>query len=198
MPTKIFWPLKKIKGFRVGDRIIVEVGGERGGGLRGSVGVGGTYPNLSYANPAAMNADTGQVNRTYGWLRDNGEVFTSWNGAWSQDGRYYLQKVVPKALLAKIIAISRNGRSLTLDANAQVAALDANVYLDNSAYFAICGEVTFGPPAPEQYQDHIARGPVCHFGICIYQSRRVGWQIVGQGKTATEIFSPKWLPKCDY
>ena len=53
-----------------------------------------------------MNIDTSQANGTYGWLQDTGDVFTSWDGGWAQDGRYYLQKVVPRALLAKIIAIS--------------------------------------------------------------------------------------------
>ena len=178
------------KNFRVGDRIIVEVGGEAGGGLRGSIGVGGTYPNLSYANAAAINADKSQPNSTYGWLQDSGDVFISWNGAWSQDGRYYLQKVVPKALLAKIVAISTDGLGLTLDTTAQVAAVGANVYLDNFGYFAIGGEVAFGPPALDNIRIRLPAGRFAVSGHIRIKAKK-GWQIFGQGKTETELFSPK-------
>ena len=136
-----------------------------------------------------MNADTGQMNRTYGWLRDSGEVFTSWNGAWSQDGRYYLQKVVPKALFAKIVEVSSDGQSLTLDANAQVAATNANVYVDNSACFAICGEVTFGPPAPGNINLKLPAGRFAISGYVPIKAK-TGWEISGLGKSETEIFSP--------
>jgi hypothetical protein len=178
------------KYFRIGDRIIVEVGGENGGGLRGTIGVGGTYPNLNYANAAEMNADTGRPNLTYAWMRDTGDVRSSYGGKWNQDGRYYLQKIAPKALLAKITAISNDGLNLTLDARARVAATDANVYLDNIGYFAICGEAAVGPPAPDNIRIKLPAG---RFAVSGYVSikAKTGWQIFGQGKTETEVFSPK-------
>lgn len=176
--------------FNVGDRIIVEVGGESGRGLRGSVGVGGTYPNLSYANAAEMDADTARPNFTYAWIRDTGDVKWSHGGKWVQDGRYYLQKVVPKALLAEIAAISSDGLSLTLDASAQVATIDANVYLDNLSYFTIAGDVTRGPQAPNNIKIKLPAG---RFAISGYLPIRAktGWQIFGQNKAETEVFSPK-------
>jgi hypothetical protein len=182
--------IERNDGFQIGDRIIVEVGSERGGGLRGSRGVGGTYPNLSYANIEAMSADTSQVNGTYGWLRDNGDVFTYWNGSWSRDGRYYLQKVVPKALVAEIKNISSDGRRLTLDINAKVAASNANVYLDNTSHFGLTGEVVSGPPAPKNIKISLPAG---RFAISepVSIKGKIGWQIIGQGKAETELFSPK-------
>src|SRR5258708_1580185 len=46
-------------GFHVGDSVIVQIGGEAGGGMRGTTGVGGVYaatssdPNLYYTNTDA-------------------------------------------------------------------------------------------------------------------------------------------------
>ena len=54
--------------FQVGDQIIVEAGGEAGGYTQGVIGVGGTWPALSYANLTAMNADTSQPNGTHAYL----------------------------------------------------------------------------------------------------------------------------------
>jgi len=54
--------------FRVGDQIIVEIGGEAGAGARNTIGVGGVTPVLNYANKAAMKADTSQPNPTYAYL----------------------------------------------------------------------------------------------------------------------------------
>lgn len=67
-------------GFKVGDWVIVEIGAESGAGARGTMGVGGTWPTLSYANAAAMNADTSQVDFTYAFKRDDGVVY-QWTGA---------------------------------------------------------------------------------------------------------------------
>ena len=178
------------KQFRVGDRIIVAVGGENGGGLRGTVGVGGSYPNLNYANASEMNADKGRPNFTYAWMRDTGDVKSSYGGKWNQDGRYYLQKVVPKAMLARITAISSDGLNLTLDTSAYAAAIDAHVYLDNISYFAICGEAAVGPAAPDNIKIKLPAG---RFAVSGYVSikGKTGWQVFGQGKTETEVFSPK-------
>ncbi len=62
-------------GFQIGDAIIVETGGEAGLGARGTKGVGGTWPTLSYANAAAMNADTSKPDGQHAWLLDTGDVY---------------------------------------------------------------------------------------------------------------------------
>src|SRR5690606_29883803 len=41
----------------VGDYLLVEIDGESGAGARGTAGVGGTWPALSYADEATMDAD---------------------------------------------------------------------------------------------------------------------------------------------
>src|SRR6516165_3360460 len=44
--------LKSNPGFHVGDQIIIEIGTETGQGQRATVGVGGTWPALNYADAA--------------------------------------------------------------------------------------------------------------------------------------------------
>lgn len=64
-----------VENWKVGDWAVVEIGAEPGLGQRGTVGVGGTWPILSYANLTAMNADSGQIPFTFAWRRDNGAVY---------------------------------------------------------------------------------------------------------------------------
>lgn len=104
-------------GVSIGDSLIVAVGGESGAGARGTVGVGGNSPTLSFANATEMNADTTEVNLTNGWTRDNGEGFTSFSGVWTRSGFYYNEFTAPRALLANVTAVSNGGLTLTLDTN---------------------------------------------------------------------------------
>ena len=67
-------------GFQVGDPIIIATGGEAGAGERGTVGVGGNWPLKSYADATAMDADTSQVERTFAWLEDTGDVYQWFSG----------------------------------------------------------------------------------------------------------------------
>lgn len=127
-------------GFSVGRRVCIATGGEVGGGVPGERGVGGQWPTLLYANTTARDADTGQVtNKVCGVLAD-GSTY-QWNGsAWvpySPALFRYLNKILPRALSAKITAIA--GNVLTLDTAAIVSVTGAKVYLDNAdlvtAYF---------------------------------------------------------------
>src|SRR4029077_12232866 len=87
----------------VGDHLIVQIGGETGAGARGTLGVGGAWPSLSYADPTAMNADNSRPERTYAWDRASGLVYIYTSGAWvhREDGgspynqAYYTAKALP-------------------------------------------------------------------------------------------------------
>jgi hypothetical protein len=184
-------------GVVTGDSIIVAVGGESGLGARGTVGVGGNSPALSYANATAMNADTGQPDGTFAWTTDNGNAFVSTGGVWAQDGRYYLNKAMPKALLAKVTGVGGGGTSLTLDTNATATATTAAVYINN-----------YGPL-------HDSMNPPSNLPALTYQTitipsgtyaigapfataapamtlpnNMVGWKVLGQGLASTILISP--------
>ncbi len=119
-------------GFTIGDSIIIAVGGEAGAGLRGSKGVGGSWPTLSYADATERDADVGQADNTYAWLRSTGVVYRFVSGSWITElsGRtYYTNKAVPKALVATVT--NKVGNVLTLDAAASATATNASVYFDN-------------------------------------------------------------------
>jgi hypothetical protein len=120
-------------GYEIGDPIIVEIGDEPGAGIRGTVGVGGTWPAMSYATAALMNADTTQVDGQWAYQADTG--LTKWwdddvSQAWSRSTRapsdYYESKCLPLALIANITNIV--GNTITLDTNASATATNANVY----------------------------------------------------------------------
>ena len=131
--------------FQVGDQIIVEAGGEAGGYTQGVIGVGGTWPALSYANLAAMNADTSKPNTTSRLsvkpLNTSGLL---WNGtAWINTflgslSRLFLdihQFVNPLALIAKVTAVSPDTKTLTLSASSVAATTNANVSRLSSILF---------------------------------------------------------------
>jgi hypothetical protein len=91
-------------GFAVNDYLIIEVGGESGAGARGTVGVGGVWPNLSYATTGLMNADTGQTDGQYAYVVASGNVYRSFSGAWVQQNvgdTYYIEKIIPRRLLRR-------------------------------------------------------------------------------------------------
>jgi hypothetical protein len=120
-----------VMDFRVGDWVIIELGGEAGAGARGTIGVGGSWPTLSYANATAMNADTSQINGKYCYLQDT-TICYRWNlSAWVEisAAQYYWRKVAPKALWAEILSIA--GDVLTLSKTATLTSTNANVYFDN-------------------------------------------------------------------
>ncbi len=168
--------------FILGDWVIIETGGEAGAGARGTKGVGGTWPALSYANAAAMNADTSQANFKACWLEDTGDVYHYTSGVWTQvlSSDYYLAKAIPKALSAQITAI--DGDVLTLSANASAAATNANVYFDNWGIIQeMCAaSLTVTIPAG-------TFATSCH----IYIDSRADITISGAGQELTILKTPK-------
>lgn len=67
------------QNFHVGDYAIVETGQESGAGVRGTLGIGGDWPTLSYSNAVAMNADTSKPLEQFAWTQNDGTVY-SWMG----------------------------------------------------------------------------------------------------------------------
>ncbi len=190
---------------QVGDFLIVEIGAEAGAGLRGTIGVGGVYPALHYANAAAMNADTGQANNTLAWTDDTGNTYqwlsgsSTWlaNASWDTIGNgwggYYTAKAIPMSLQARVTAIV--GTTITLDTAATVTATNATVYLDNQLY------------ANDLLQDtrdtlvaittaaltlKIPAGSYC-LGGTLRAGGHDGWTIQGAGQGSTTLFSGKGL-----
>jgi hypothetical protein len=189
-------------GFKVGDRVIVEIGGEAGRGRRNSVGVGGTWPALSYADLAALRADTKKPDGTSAYLRSNGDVFTSKAGAWtpSVNGQsYYPAKVIPLSLVATIDAVSSDGKMLTLSAAAMANTANANVWLDCLPSFFVLAQVpkpgAMLPPQPLDVSISIPAGTWRLSGI-VGNTLPVGsgWKISGQGRAQTTLVSPKGVP----
>jgi len=180
-------------GFSIGDPIIVEVGGESGGGLRGSVGVGGAIPTLSYASVAAMNADTTKPNATNCWVVATGNIYGSFGGVWSQRTDYYFSRVMPRALWATITNIV--GNTITLDTPATVATTGANVYFDNSDLLTKIFDIPAGFTALTPTDRHVLL-PVGNFAVSENFSiaERTRWWIEGAGTSAITIFSPKGSP----
>lgn len=119
-------------GFSIGDHLIVEIGGEAGAGALGTMGVGGSWPSLNYADAAAMNADTSKPNGRLAWLVSTGNVYqyATLGSVWTQVTNYwYAEKASPKALQAQVL--NKVGNVLTLDTNASADAVGANVYFNN-------------------------------------------------------------------
>jgi hypothetical protein len=172
---------------RFGDRIIVEIGGEAGLGQRGTMGVGGSWPRLSYANAAAMNADATQAANTYAWLLDTGNLYRFVAGVWTQiTTNYYLSKGLPKSLVSTVYGVS--GNTITLKDTATVDATNANVYVDNTQYFNVARDKNPGS----------ALGfPSGEFAVAnsleLVSSRFAGTEIYGASETLTRIKLPKGL-----
>lgn len=118
-------------GFNIGDPVIVATGGEAGAGAWGTVGVGGTYPTLRYADTTTRDADVSQPLDTLCCVTATGQNY-QWNGsAWVlpflADDIYFTQ-MLPKALVTTII--NKVGNTLTLADNAVVSTTNATVYFD--------------------------------------------------------------------
>lgn len=173
-------------GFQVGDQIIVPVGFEAGEGQRGTRGVGGQWPLLSYADFAEMDADDSQPDGVFCYLRDTGYTY-KWSPAWAPDdwfhdeALYYSARAIPFALCAEILAI--DGNTLTLDQEAQATATAAPVHFDNTApvnaALASAGDRTFTLPAGS-----------FAVGRAIKLTTLADRSLVGAGQDETTLFSP--------
>jgi hypothetical protein len=196
-------------GFRRGDYVIVEIGGESGRGLRGTRGVGGTWPAKSYVNRSAMNADTGQPENTYAWIESDRMVSQWKSSIWTPVGTngYYHSIVYPISLRAKIVEIASDGLTATLDKTAATGAVNAEVYLDNYYTFQRLlrtpkydGEVNF-PVFMQRANDFTAITPTgitiqlpagnYAVGDIINWESAVGWKLIGEGQNASRLFSPQ-------
>jgi hypothetical protein len=172
---------------RFGDRVIVEIGGEAGAGQRGTMGVGRSWPRLSYANAAAMNADATQAANTYAWLIDTGDLYRFVTGVWTQiTTNYYLSKGLPKSLVSTVYGVS--GNTVTLKDAATVTATNAAVYIDNTQYFNVARDKNPG-------SDLVF--PAGEFAVAnsleLVSSRFAGTEIYGAGEALTRIKLPKGL-----
>lgn len=138
-------------GFEVGDPIIVEIGGEAGGGQVGELdGVGGYWPGQQVALISDLPAtDQGEF-----YVQEDQRVYEYKNG-YQPEPKYYRHTAVPISLLATITAI--NGNVLTLDTPAANATTGAGVYFDNlrtylvtdafdNRYNSVAGPLTFVIP----------------------------------------------------
>jgi hypothetical protein len=182
----------------IGDKIIVEIGTEAGAGLRGTVGVGGQWPALTYANDAARDADLTQAHGTWSWAQSNGTTkwFDTNDSMWKRShwapGDYYHAMAVPKALRA--IIINKVGNVLTLDATASATATNAGVYFNNSDALRFVWQEIYGDTALWSNKSYIFNMPAGQFAVNGYQflgNNRQDWEFRGQGKDVTKIFSPK-------
>lgn len=179
-------------GFSVGDRVCVATGGEAGGGVPGERGVGGQWPTLLYATIAARNSDTSQVvNKVCGVLADG--LTYQWNGSsWIpyQGNLFrYLDKIVPKALVATVTNVA--GNTLTLNTNAVVSTTNANVYFDNADIFTANYR-----PTQSGLTNQIGCTIYYPPGNWVFANKDMAYtfardiKIVGSGKLTTTIVSP--------
>lgn len=189
-----------VTDFAVGDFVIVETGGEAGAGLRGSVGVGGTWPALSYANAVTRLLDTGQTANTWAWQADTGDVYRWVSSAWvvQPSSSYYTAKVIPQALHAKITGIS--GSDLTLSVAATATATNANVYIDNAAainYLTTPIYYGYGSGTLTSFMgnDHVISIPAAtwYVGGKLYMRNASCGRFVGVGATSI-LKTPKGCP----
>jgi hypothetical protein len=188
------------QNFKVGDWVIVEIGAESGAGARGTIGVGGQWPSLYYANALAMNADTSKPLNTFAWVQSTGDVY-QWNGStWttSFNRTYYVAKAIPSSLHGRITAISGDSLTLTLDNAATVAATNANVYLDNQPYVNYLTGQQWGGGfysdltsiTPTGLTVIFPAGSYAGSGV-IHLSAQDSWTIKGAGQASTTLFAPK-------
>ena len=179
-------------GFAIGDAIIVEIGGESGAGQRGTLGVGGAWPNLVYPNYATLSATT-PGNGSFAYTQDTLTVYYYYNG-WAPAltaiaTAYYQNVIAPKSLHTTIAGVS--GNTLTLADSSIVATTSANVYFDNTALFnQYFGAVVGG--APSAFTVLYPAGTFA-FSDSI-QTPNNGTLVAGQGEALTTLKSPMGTP----
>ena len=123
--------LTSAREFRIGDQIIVELGGEAGGGKRNTVGVGGVTPQkaLRRRRGARCRYRAGQRHAglsRYG--RRGVRIQCRQMDPANLGGSFYIGVKSPRSLVARVTGI--DGAVLTLDKPAAVATSGASVWLD--------------------------------------------------------------------
>lgn len=186
-------------GFTIGDKIIVETGGEAGAGAIGTRGVGGVWPALSYADATAMNADTSQADGTCCWLESTSRVYY-WNdagNAWVQISAdlFYIYRAIPRALLATITNIV--GTTFTLDTAASVSATNANVYFDCVGKFVPYTDANEGATiVPKRI--YISTGEYAFSAFTSLATKMKDIVIEGDGSSLTVFVSPDGCANIGY
>ncbi len=107
---------------------------------------------------------------------------------WS--GWYYLSKDCPIALVATVTGVANNGQTLTLDKNAAVSTVNANVYFDN---LLILRGLLNEAHAPGWVVD-LPAGDMAVSDYIELLSQN-GWTIKGAGKGATILRTPDGCTK---
>lgn len=188
-----------VTGFNLYDHVVVEIGGEAGQGLQGSVGVGGVWPPKSYANVSLLLADEANATRTFAYARDTLDVY-QWSPDWATgewyrlaDANsptiidYYYQYPTPYSLISWIIDIDSTG--FWLYHSAVVSTSNARVMLDMSPTLNAVfegGARKIELPSGEYF---------CADYMKCSDKRNI--EIYGQGATgigATKLLSPKGVP----
>jgi hypothetical protein len=167
----------------------------RTAGTRGTRGMD-TWPQLSYVDATAMNADTSQAVGTWAWLESTGE-----NHAWSgsswvpqitmvaigpevSDINYYLSKAIPMNYRGIIVSIA--GNVLTMDTSTDVAFSGTDVYFDNSYAF---GRVT-ASPVVNRYATDVPDGTYGSRNLTLFLSNK---NITLEVPAGTFAFSEGWF-----
>lgn len=176
--------------FRVGDRIIVEIGGEAGEGARATVGVGGTWPANSFADESAIIAsgEPDAVPSGHGdpaaYAEDTGTVYywsaAQWNA--TTTSVFNQHKFIPLALVALVNAV--DGATLTLDASATVATSGASVWYD-------CHPVLSQVIASANGSFRVAPGEYAVSKRLTQASAISTVHLFGDSKETCKIFSPR-------
>lgn len=204
-------------GFAVGDPIIIELGGEAGAGLVGTIGVGGTWPATRVANYAAL-PDASTYRAANGgsdcwiWVISENAVYINYSNAgvptWGEWTNYVQSDVVrnrglfhttqlrPRALKAKIVAIS--GNTITLDTASEAATSNVNVYYDCSDVHekfvaGRWGRAAYGFRDATMFDPWTYRFQPGTFCITKDQSIPLAdyWNFKGSGRGSTLFYSPK-------
>ena len=204
-------------GFSVGDRVIVEIGGEAGAGEKGTIGVGGTWPATrvptvaDLPDPVAYRAANGNTD-AYIYVEDenanyinylNGGVPTF--GEWTQyclsdtvrrRAYYHTIKLLPQALKATITAIS--GNTITLDKASEAATTGVTVYYDNTyvidpvmmQYFTDASRGYRDISATKGYTIQLPPGKFCITKDHDFPMADY-WAFKGSGVDETRLYCPK-------
>jgi hypothetical protein len=181
-------------GFSVGDRICIGVGGEVAGGVPGERGVGGCWPNLLYASVSVRDSDNTQPRGKVSGVLETGET-AMWSG--SRWVRYagnldkYLQKILPRAHVATIVAIA--GNVFRLDKPGVAGTVDAPVRFDSSLRMA---STLAAPDSGLRLQEgctiSVPPGKDWTFANSSPSFNRLpGLRIVGAGRDKTSVVSPR-------
>lgn len=178
--------------FKVGDPIVVQVGGEAGEGLRGARdGVGGAFPTASVATTANLPAfDTPQQLPTFSRIhvQEDNLVYITWNDSrdWEPMSDYYDRMPMPRSLKARVTAV--NGSSLTLDTPSVNATNGAKVVYDCHR----SGIVEF----VKTNANRTLKIPALqfHFSAPITTLQGINSKILGQGRWSSEL---RGIDGCD-